>query len=147
MDDDKQLESLIHAELRKLPEVPAPANLMPRVLARLEARRPWWQKSWFAWPATMQVASVLLWLGVVGAVGFFGLEAWHGLQATWNESVLRDVLVSVLGALATSARASLATLNGQLWVIAGAALGLMVAMYLICVAAGSAFYRAFVQKR
>ena len=49
---EKKLEELIHRELRQLPERPAPATLVHRVMLAVHARarRPWWERSWVGWP-------------------------------------------------------------------------------------------------
>jgi len=48
--NEKQLEQLVHRELRKLPELPAPETLVHRVMLAVHAKehRPWWQRSWWS---------------------------------------------------------------------------------------------------
>src|SRR5262245_6609344 len=72
---DSKLEQLIDAELKKLPMVPAPARLMPRVLAILESRaeRPWWQRAWWDWPLSAKAAFVALCLVIVAAFSGGGI--------------------------------------------------------------------------
>jgi len=63
------LESLVHAELRRLPPPRAPLTLLPRVMAAVEqwARRPWYAREWLSWPLGWQAASVVLLLSLLGA--------------------------------------------------------------------------------
>jgi hypothetical protein len=55
-----ELERRVHDELRHLPGPLAPATLLPRVLAAVDAwaRRPWYARAWFTWPLAWQLASV-----------------------------------------------------------------------------------------
>jgi hypothetical protein len=62
MDDDKdELETLVDRELRRLPVPHAPHTLLPRVMAAVEAwaQRPWYTRSWFAWPAEWRLVSIV----------------------------------------------------------------------------------------
>src|SRR5690349_20449543 len=76
---EKNLEELIHRELRQLPERPAPDTLLPRVLQQIQARaqKRWWQRSWTHWPFAVQLASLPLMLGSVAAATF-------GLAVLWR---------------------------------------------------------------
>ena len=51
--DPAELEREIDAALRRLPAPRAPLTLTPRVMAgvRLRGQKPWYRRSWFAWPA------------------------------------------------------------------------------------------------
>src|SRR4029450_4834111 len=62
-------------ELRRLPSPVAPHTLLPRVLAAVDAwaRRPWYTRAWFTWPAGGQVASIVAVLLV--AIGAWMLPA------------------------------------------------------------------------
>ena len=53
MTTNPDLEKLIHQELQKLPELTAPATLIPGVLAAIQQRAaaPWWRQAWWDWPA------------------------------------------------------------------------------------------------
>jgi hypothetical protein len=55
------LERHVDRELRRLPLPSAPHTLLPRVLAAVEewARRPWYTRAWFTWPAGWQAASII----------------------------------------------------------------------------------------
>jgi len=64
---EKDLERWAHEELRRLPDCPAPAEVMEGVLRQLKLRqsRPWWQRSLWQWPASVQRMSLTL-LGALG---------------------------------------------------------------------------------
>ena len=67
---DQKLAELIQRELRELPEIQAPRTLMPRVLAAIQhqARKPWWQRPWTAWPVGFQCATLMALFFLVGFV-------------------------------------------------------------------------------
>jgi hypothetical protein len=60
-DDNDELEALVGRELRRLPLPRAPQTLLPRVMAAVEvwARRPWYTRAWFAWPAGWRAVSLV----------------------------------------------------------------------------------------
>jgi hypothetical protein len=65
------LEREVGLGLRSLPDVPAPASLLPRVMAAVHAWsvRPWYERAWFTWPIPLQIAScTVLTALVTGAV-------------------------------------------------------------------------------
>ena len=66
-----ELEPQIDRQLRRLPSPVAPHTLLPRVLAAVDewARRPWYTRAWFTWPAGWQVASII-------AVLLVAIGAW-----------------------------------------------------------------------
>lgn len=76
MEEQRQnddLEAFIHAELRRLPKVPAPFCLRRRVLAAVveeqaNAARPWWERAWWEWPLPAKFPSLLLFLSLAAAV-------------------------------------------------------------------------------
>ncbi len=142
---DPELEQSVDAALRRLPDLEAPATLVPNVLALLEARarQPWWQRPWFQWPRAIRLLSVaavvlvvgsLLWVGVP-AVGQLDVAGWWqglagrlgGLSALWKAGV------SLLEALRLAFEAS------KVWVLGCAAL--LVTMYLAGLGMGTACVR------
>src|SRR6478736_5294723 len=96
------LEELIHRELSKLPDRPAPTDLIPKVLAKIAARerRRWWQRPWIQWPLAAQAASVpvlcasvaaallglsMLWRVVTAQLVVESLsERWDSVSAVWD---------------------------------------------------------------
>jgi hypothetical protein len=81
---EKQLEELIHRELRRLPEVPASATLVHRVMLAIHerAKQPWWKRSWLAWPFGIQLISLVLLLASAGLVSYLLGAAWDGVNMT-----------------------------------------------------------------
>lgn len=71
--DPADLEREIHERLTRVPAPPAPASLRLRVMAAVAARgaRPWYRRSWFTWPLTIQVAS-----GVAACVAVAATLVW-----------------------------------------------------------------------
>src|SRR6185503_480819 len=70
---DKQLEQLVHHGLQALPELSAPAELIPNVLRTIAARGPknWWRHPWPEWPRAMRILSGALLAGLLGALRIF----------------------------------------------------------------------------
>jgi hypothetical protein len=66
-----ELESRVDRDLRRLPLPMAPATLLPRVLAAVDAwaRRPWYTRAWFTWPLGWQIASI-------AALALFAVGLW-----------------------------------------------------------------------
>jgi hypothetical protein len=97
-DYDKELEAGIDRELKRLPELAAPATLIPRVMAAIEhqAAVPWYRQPWLDWPLPARAASFAFLLAVFGGVGF-GL--WAFLQTAVFAAATGKVgeLVSSIG--------------------------------------------------
>src|SRR5215831_3174121 len=138
----ESLEALIHHELSKLPQRDAPATLIPRVLAQIQARahKHWWQCPWARWPWPLKVLSLPLLLGsATGATLGISL-LWTflterlTLDAVWDRfdsvSGLLDVLSSLGNALVMMGRAA-----GPQWLLI--AFLIPVSMYLACVGLGT----------
>lgn len=129
-DLDPKLEAFIHERLRQLPPRSAPASLVPRVMAVVQARHalPWWRQAWWHWPLAAQVALVTIALAALGAVcggsvflpesfTTYGpvlaervgaLSSWwggvttfaQGPSAYWNQSIEPFLLPALVGILA-----------------------------------------------
>jgi hypothetical protein len=72
---DHQLEAEIDRQLKDLPDLAAPPDLMARtmnVIGRPAA--PWYARSWYAWPAGLRAAYLILALGAL-AGAFYGWRA------------------------------------------------------------------------
>jgi hypothetical protein len=88
--NEKELEQLIHATLRSLPDRKAPGTLESRVLAALEHRAvvAWYHRSWAYWPAAVRAS----FLAVATAVGGATVVAFYLLsQGVDAGAVARDV--------------------------------------------------------
>jgi hypothetical protein len=143
------LEKLIHQELQKLPELTAPATLIPGVLAAIQQRAaaPWWRRAWWDWPAPAKALFALLALATAGlATGGFW---WLGSGATPLAGPITERLNSI-GSL-WDALAPLSEAGGLLWQKAGyplaiGALVLSMSFYLFCLGLGTVFVRVAVKR-
>ena len=145
-------EETLDAELKLLPDLPAPDTLIPRVMAALaaEACLPWYRRTWWTWPLAARVLSVAVLSALWGSLAWV---AWH----TGDNHVLAGagdqvggwlapfrpawtVLNSVVNALALVLR------QGGSWLLFGA-VAFAVIMYLSCVGLGTVFYRVAIKNR
>ena len=129
---DPTLERIIHQELKKLPGLKAPARLSARVLEIVRAREalPWWQQSFWHWPAAARGAFLLvvamIVLSLTGGAWFAGEIALDGAVTKYINPLASAFLVMWRSFLQTLA----------LW-----ALGFAAVLYLVCVGAGTLFVR------
>jgi hypothetical protein len=71
--EPRDLESLVDAGLRRLPDPRAPRTLLPRVLSAVEGtRQPWYARPWVTWPPLWQSASLVV-LAATIAASVFGV--------------------------------------------------------------------------
>jgi hypothetical protein len=79
---DPQLESLLGAQLKRLPPIPAPASLLPKVMSAIAARAavPWWQRAWWDWPLTAKAAFLLMAVAIAGAFSGGGVALDDGVS-------------------------------------------------------------------
>jgi len=150
---DAQLEALIHKKLSQLKDLPAPSNLMPRVLAAIEAGAhvPWWHRSWSYWPRAIQFAVLPLLLGSAAVVIYALLLGWQYLAMSGTTQRLTEnlapiaaagsVVVALVNALSIVGRVVL----GQPVFLAG--LVIIVMMYLACLGFGTVCFRVILNKR
>lgn len=141
---DKQLEAEIDRQLKDLPDLAAPPNLMSRtmnVIARPAA--PWHARPWSAWPAGLRAAYLVLTLGALAGAfpewravgpGLFGamtarLAHWRaGVECLWNAvGVLTGAVAPILDHLGKGV-----TLSCVLVVLLA---------YLACIGFGTVFVR------
>jgi hypothetical protein len=68
-------EKRLHEELRNLPELEAPAGLIPSVMAAIskQASLAWYQRPAMTWPAPLRIALVVLSVCLFGLL-FLGLQ-------------------------------------------------------------------------
>jgi hypothetical protein len=148
-DDPKKLEEAIHRELRRLPELDAPTDLVPRVMELLAARArlPWWRRSWFTWPLPGRVLSGVAAAAVCAAAGWAIASVSVELpgRASLFDGPLAIVRVAfeavatVLGALSLLAQA----INANQLAFGA---GLAAFIYLSCIGLGTACYRVAFRK-
>ncbi len=146
MNHDPQFEALIQRELNNLPEISAPATLVPRVLdaIRAQAARPWWQQSWAAWPRQIQTASLALLAVVAVALSLAGGWASQGTSVPPLAGGWRDAMPA-LGETLLNTALSLFRHAGTTWMLVG--LAVVMLMYLTCVGVGTLCFRLVIPKR
>jgi hypothetical protein len=110
-DNEEQFETEIDRELKGLPELQAPASLIPRVMAALESRAavPWFMRSWPAWPVALKASSFLLLAALFCGLCYAG---WHVGQLQIVRSSASEVsrCLVALGALLGGAKTLFGTL-------------------------------------
>jgi len=152
MNEQEQLEQLIDRELRKLPERPAPETLVHRVMLAVheKERQPWWQRPWLTWPRPARLAFSGLSAAIITALVYLGALAWQAagianpLDTIWQWVASLAPLWGWLMALVNAVVLVLQK-AGQQYLLIG--LGIAVAMYLLCVATGTACYRLAFSRR
>lgn len=147
---ENQWERELHAELRQLPELPAPRTLVPDVLAAIRAReqQPWWQQPWMTWPRPAQFGSAAGAFALLGVLGYFIRHAGDRVDSlTQRASSLWASLEPGLDTFNTLANAfgRLTGNSGQQFLLYASIMA--VVMYLSCVGIGTMLYRTLFQKR
>lgn len=143
---ESDLEQAIDRELRGLPELRAPEDLLPRVLelALERGRRPWWQKSFVHWPWMARCLFLAVTTALSGLAVYFtwgvsiGLpfESLSGEIAVLTErfAAVRSIAGSLGGALVAVGKSAGPWLP---WTVAG----MMGMSYLTTLALGTYCYR------
>ena len=139
---DKNLERLIQVELQKLPDLQAPATLIPRVISRIraDARHAGVIGPWQNWPVALKFISVLCLAALLGvlAASLGGVNV-----AGWSETIrtgavrLAEVWQTIVAALNAGVIVSRA-LSEHLLVWALLIFG---SMAMVTIAAGSGLWR------
>jgi hypothetical protein len=145
--NEKELEQLIHATLRSLPDRKAPGTLEARVLAALEHRATvaWYHKSWAYWPAAVRASFLAVTTAVGGAivVAFYLVSQGVDTGAVALEVGGKFQWLSQLysaGAWSVDFTNYLVGSIPSLWLYGG--LALLVALYGTFFGLGAAAYRA-----
>lgn len=134
------LELRVDRVLRQLPQPRAPRTLVPRVLAAAEAwhGRPWYRRPWSGWPVVWQVASAVVVLGCIVALGVAAVAAGRdpasgllqstGIVAAWDRlaGLISSGLALVSALVALGAMVLRAILGLGLLVPVAAVLAIMV---------------------
>jgi hypothetical protein len=135
----------IDRQLKALPELDAPAGLVPRVMATLAARAalPWYRQSWSHWPAALRWGSLAAFLALFGGLCYASSGIFERAEASIRERVPANTLGlaslwNALNDLAATAFAALQHLG------TGAMVGIaatLILSYLMFLALGAAYYR------
>lgn len=144
--NEKDLEQLIHRELRALPPRRAPRTLEHRVLAAIEQRAAiaWWHKSWSYWPTPVRAVFAAVATVFAGSV----VAACYALLSGGDITTVSTAVTERLGifvqlySIATWIFDFAAYLLGSippLWLYGG--LTFAVVMYLAFFGLGAAAYR------
>jgi hypothetical protein len=149
----EQLEAQIHGLLRDQPPRRAPVSLESRVLAEIARRQalPWWRKSYADWPAPVQIAFLVLSVGVALLAGLVAMQAFSGGTIEAAISVALRPVFEGLTAFRTAGTALLDLVRGWIpaiptvWVYA--ALGAAALGYATLVGIGATAYRVLWQHR
>lgn len=148
---EKKLEELIHRELRQLPERPAPATLVHRVMLAVHARakRPWRERAWVSWPLGLQMISLAVLLASAGLVSYFLGAVWNGVSVTSISSGLIEsfawlkpiweMVAALIGAVTVIVR-----VTGQQFLLIGAAV--VALAYVTCIGLGTVCVRMALHK-
>jgi hypothetical protein len=151
LDQQKSLEAEIGRELKRLPELAAPATLVNRAMAAVEkgAAVPWYRQPWFNWPVLCQAVSLLLLAGLCAGLSF-GCHEWlqHRSTLAYERAQL---WVSGADVVWNTARVLVSAL---VLVVQKLGLGFMIASctvavfsYLACVGLGTVAWRFAFAKR
>lgn len=143
---ESELEQLIDRELRSLPPVAAPADLVSRVLSAAAAleRRPWYAKPVALWPVPARLAFLALTTGLAGLLVYF---TW-GLSTGTPYAYLADEMAELSGRLELARSLGGSVVGAGLAVARTAgpwlpwtAAGIVMACYLTTLTLGTYCYR------
>lgn len=149
---DKQLEDLIHQQLKDQPDLNAPASLVPRVMRAitspssvLDCPRQWW-----TWRVELKIASAAASLLVLTLFVYAASQVWVEFPSLEEQSILTGLwrfgsLGVMLGETFANALLVVAKHVGLSWL--AAAVSLILLMYAACVALGTLCVRLAVKSR
>jgi len=141
----------IDRRLRELPVIKAPQQLIPQVLAAIQAQscQPWWKRSWLCWPTGIRFGFLFVCFALVAAIGYgvSQIPATSLVTAPLTEATswfgFLKPLVAVVTAL-SNALVLLIRAGGQVFLWSLAAVAAL--MYLTCVGLGTVCYRVALNK-
>jgi hypothetical protein len=151
-EQDRAWERWLDRELKQLPDLPAPAALVHRVMLAVHQRRslPWYRRPWPAWPPSCQIFALLLFAGLAGfaitaVINPAWLPGWKGLTPhlePWGET--GRGLLAIGTTLLEAAVLLFQSVARHLFLVG---LVLVLAGYLCAVAILSACYQLAFQRR
>lgn len=142
MNTEKELEEFIHQQLQKLPDRPAPEDLVGSVLTAIAQKenRPWWRQPFTSWPTAAQGFLFAGLLSLPAAVAY--LISGPAEQVSLSALYERALSLSWVGeVLKTLGNAFLMMFDGAAIYWLGGAGFVVLAMYGACIAGGVALYR------
>jgi hypothetical protein len=79
-----ELEAAVERRLKALPELRAPATLLPRVMAAIERRTApaWYRRAWQTWPLALQAASLAVLVALFAGLCLGAWQLTHSSGAT-----------------------------------------------------------------
>jgi hypothetical protein len=148
----KQLEAQIDRVLQHLPELEAPATLLPRVWAEIERRAalPWYRRAWVTWPVGLQAAALVVLAILFGGLCLGGWQITHSAEvADATQTAGRwfagfTLVANTLSALGNALVLAVKQLGP---IFLGACVVVGLATYLSCLGLGTAFVRLAVARR
>lgn len=94
--EPRDLESLVDAGLRRLPDPRAPRTLLPRVLEAVEGTRlPWYARPWVTWPRGWQSASLVALFAALAASGVAAIGIDRALSRLTDHAPLIGAISAV----------------------------------------------------
>lgn len=149
----EQLEARLHAVLREQPLRRAPASLESRVLAEIARRQalPWWHKSYTYWPAPVQIAFLVISVGLALLAGLAAVYAVGGNSIGASVSMALRPVVEAIAAFRAAGSTLADLVRGWIpaiphaWLYA--ALGAAALGYATLVGLGATAYRVLWQHR
>jgi len=133
--DFAELEHSTDRALRRLPMPAAPQTLLPRVLAAVArlARRPWYSRTWFTWPAPLRVGSAIAGVILMALTVVFAPQtAQVGAASSHYLSVAIAALPELLDLASRIAAVVQITWQGVLQPVAVFGFAIIVLSVLIC---------------
>lgn len=98
---DDKLAAALDQEFKKLPDLRAPQALAGSVmeLVKKYESRPWWQRSWFEWPAGLRWVSAIAMLVTLAGMGFADVVGLQPALARGTAAV--NEALAAVGSLVT----------------------------------------------
>jgi hypothetical protein len=144
--DEKNLEQQVDRALKALPELKAPARLLPRVMEMVAARtaRPWYSRSWLEWPAAVRSVSFAVLVLIFAGICFAAWQLTRAAGVTLAMEEVRDAFSGVAALLNTLMvilnALVLAVKHLSTPVLAACVVGLVLA-YSACIGLGTVYFK------
>lgn len=146
-------ERRLHEELRKLPELEAPATLVPNVLAAIRAResgdgaRAWYRQPATSWPVALRFALAIAALVLFAVIAFGASSIDPSAAPTSTLGMFAQKLLGLLSGARALVEALVLVVREALSPLVAAIIGAMIFSYLALLGIGSALWRAALHPR